>query len=246
MNNDTLRKLRDMRLPAFADMFKAQIEALGDYENLGFDERLALMVDTKYDARQNNRLKRLVKKASFSDRSAFLGRIEYLPDRHLNRELITTLSTNHYITKGQNVILAGATGCGKTYIANALGMNACQAGYSVRYIRLPELFSELPAARLQGIYPKMMKQYQKIALLILDEFLLIPTSDIEQRDLLELIEYRYGQCATIVCSQFAVEGWHERLGGGALADAIMDRIVPSAYTMVIGGDVSMRRRHQQN
>ena len=108
--------------------------------------------------------------------------------------------------------------------------------------REDQLFSELEAARIQGKYHQVMKQLQNLSLVILDEFLLIPTSDQEQRDLLELMEYRCGRASTIFCSQFMPEGWHERLGGSALADSILDRIIPSAYTMRIDGDVSMRQR----
>ena len=156
-----------------------------------------------------------------------------------------SLADNEYIRQSLNVILIGATGCGKTYISNALGVNTCQAGYKARYIRLPELFSEFEAARVQGKYQQLMKQYQKYSLMILDEFLLIPASDTEQRDLLELMECRCGQSSTIICSQFVPEGWHERLGGSALADSILDRIIPSAYTMIIDGDISMRQRKRR-
>lgn len=105
----------------------------------------------EYDSRHNNNIKRLVKDAKFSDSSAFLGNIEYLPDRHLNRDLLESLADNDYIRQGLNVILIGATGSGKSFIANALGVNACQSGYKTRYIRLPELFSELEAAIMVSI-----------------------------------------------------------------------------------------------
>jgi DNA replication protein DnaC len=242
MKNETIRKLKAMRLPAFAEAYQKQLENENQYLNLSFHERMMLMVDAEFDSRHNNNIKRLIKNAKFANSSAFLGNIDYLPDRHLNRGLLESLADNEYIRRGLNVILIGATGCGKTYIANALGINACQSGYKTRYIRLPELFSELEAARIQGKYQQVMKQYQKYALVILDEFLLIPASDQEQRDLLEIMEYRCGQTSTIFCSQFTPEGWHERLGGGALADSILDRIVPLAYTMKIDGDVSMRQR----
>ena len=245
MNNETLSKLQKMRLPAFAQAYQGQMAQENEYISLSFQERLAILVDAEYDSRRNNNIKRLIKNAKFTNSSAFLGNIEYLPDRHLNRELLESLSSNEYLCQGLNVILIGATGCGKTYISNALGINACQAGYKTRYIRLPELFAEFEAARIQGKYQALMKQYQKITLMILDEFLLIPLSDTEQRDLLELMERRCGHSSTIFCSQFSIEGWHERLGGGALADSILDRIVPSAYTMVVQGDVSMRRRHSK-
>lgn len=155
------------------------------------------------------------------------------------------MADNEYIRQSLNIILVGATGCGKTYISNALGVNACQSGYKAKYMRLPELFSKFEAARILEKYQQLMKQCQKYALIILDKFLLAPATDTEQSDLLELMEYCCGHSSTIICSQFTPECWHERLGGGALADSLLDRIIPSAYTMVIDGDVSMRQRKRR-
>lgn len=242
MKNETLRKLKHMRLPAFAEAYQKQVENEIEYQTLTFHERLALLADAEFDSRHNNNILRLINNAKLTEPSAFLRNIAYLPDRHLNRDLLESLADNEYIRQALNVILIGATGSGKTYIANALGVNACQAGYRTKYIRLPELFSEFEVARIQGKYLQLMKQYRKYSLLILDEFLLIPTNDTEQRDLLELMEARCGVSSTILCSQFLPEGWHERLGGSAIADSILDRVIPSAYTMTIDGDLSMRKR----
>jgi len=242
MKNETVRKLKNMRLPVFAEAYQKQVENEIEYQSLSFHERLAILADAEYDSRHNNNIKRLIKIAKLANSSAFLGNIDYLPDRHLNSDLLKSLSDNEYIRQNLNVILIGATGSGKTYIANALAVNACQSGYKARYIRLPELFSDIEAARVQGKYQLLMRQYQKCALMILDEFLIFPTSDSEQRDLLELMELRCGQTSTIICSQVEPEGWHERLGGSILADSILDRIIPSSYSMVIKGDRSMRQR----
>lgn len=242
MRNETIRKLKNMRLPAFAEAYQYQINNVMEYIDMSFDERLMLLVDAEADSQYNNRIARLIKGAHFSQSTAFLGNIEYLPDRHLNRELITQLSDNNYVATAKNIILVGATGSGKTYIANAFGINACQAGYKTRYIRLPEFFSELEAARIQGKYTKVMKKFQNVPLLILDEFLLLPTSESEQAALLELMEYRCGSTSTIFCSQFMPEGWHQRLGNSVIADSILDRIIPISFLMEIRGDVSMRQR----
>jgi DNA replication protein DnaC len=246
MKNETLRKLKAMRLPAFAETYQKQVENEIEFQSLTFHERLALLVDTEYDSRHNNHIRRLIHNANFPISTAFLRNIEYLPDRHLNRDLLESLADNEYIRQGLNVILIGATGSGKTYISSALGVNACHSGYKTKYIRLPDLFQEIESARIQGKYRLLMKQYQKYQLLILDEFLLISTSESEQRDLFELMELRSRSTSNIICSQFVPEGWHDRLGGGAVADSILDRIIPSAYTMIIKGDVSMRQRKKHS
>ena len=121
-----------MRLPAFAEAYEKQIDQEAEYGSISFHERLMLLVDAEYDSRHNNNIKRLIKNAKLSDSSAFLGNIDYLPDRHLNRDLLESLADNDYIRQGLNVILIGATGSGKSFIANALGVNACQSGYKTR------------------------------------------------------------------------------------------------------------------
>ena len=136
----------------------------------------------------------------------------------------------------------GATGSGKTYLANAFGMTANRNFYTVRYVRLPELLAELALARAEGTYRKVLKQYRQVKLLILDEWLLYPLKDAEARDLLEITECRHKRASTIFCSQFEVGGWHQKIGDPTLADAICDRIVHDSYTIIIGGIDSMRKR----
>lgn len=241
LNNATITMLREMKLGVMADALSNQLEDK-KFAELSFEERIGLLVDSEYVSRRNNRMKRLIQGAGFVFPDAALENIEYHADRKLDQALITRLSTCNFIHDHHNLILLGATGNGKTYIANAFGMAACRNFISVKYIRLPDLLGELAIARAEGNYRKIIKQYRQVQLLILDEWLLYPLKDAESRDLLEIAEGRYKKASTVFCSQFDVGGWHQKIGEPTLADAICDRIVHDAYTIVIHGDESMRKR----
>lgn len=184
----------------------------------------------------------MIRQAAFSDPGACLENVEYLPDRNLKQEELLRFGTCNYIQEHHNIILLGATGGGKTYLACALGMAAVRQFFAVKYIRLPDLLVEFQIARGSGTIRKLMAQYKKYALLIIDEWLLYPLKETEARDLLEIVESRYKRNSTIFCSQFDIPGWPEKLSDPLLADAICDRIVHDAYTVVIGGKDSMRKR----
>ena len=168
--------------------------------------------------------------------------IEYHADRNLDKAQIARLASCDYIIDHHNVMLLGATGSGKTYLACALGMAAVRKFLAVKYVRLPELLTELAIARGNGTYRKVVQQYKKPALLILDEWLLYPLKETEARDLLEIAETRYKKASTIFCSQFDVPGWRDKIGDPILADAICDRIVHDSYPLVIDCKESMRKR----
>lgn len=168
--------------------------------------------------------------------------IEYHSDRTLDKAQIARFATCNYITEHHNILLLGATGRGKTYIACALGMAAVSNFLTVKYVRLPELLTELAIARANSSYRKVIQQYKKLSLLILDEWLLYPLKETEARDLLEIAEARYKKASTIFCSQFDVPGWREKIGEPILADAICDRIVHDSYSVVIECKESMRKR----
>jgi DNA replication protein DnaC len=240
VNEATITMLHEMKLSAMAASYRQQIQD-NAINKLSFDERFGLLVDTEWTTRKNNRLKRLICRADFPICGACIEDIEYRADRKLNREQIMQLATCTYIGEKRNVIILGATGSGKTYISCALGMAACRRFFSVKYIRLPELLNELSVARGEGIFQKVMQGYKKIDLLILDEWLLIPLTDSENRDLLEIVEARSGRCSTIFSSQFAPAGWQIKIGEGPLAEAILDRIVHDSYTIIIDGKESMRK-----
>jgi len=163
-----------------------------------------------------------------------------MPGRHLDKGQIQRLSFSNYIPECNNIIILGATGTGKSYLSCALGIAANRKYYSTKYIRLPDLFAEMAIARGEGNYQDVIKKYRKIKLLILDEWLLMPLIYTEARVLLEIVEARCREGSTIFCSQFEVKGWYQKIGNDTLADAICDRIVNNAYTIVLKGD-SMRR-----
>ena len=241
LTENTVTKLREMHLSVMAAAYKEQLSD-SSFQSMPFEDRVSLIVDKERNSRKNNYLKRLIKQANLSEPNACIEDIEYHSDRNLNKNMITKLSTCNYIQEHHNVILLGATGSGKTYLACAFGMNAVRNFLSVKYIRLPELLTDLSIARGSGTIRKVMAQYKKYSLLIIDEWLLYALNETEARDVLEIIESRYKKASTIFCSQFDVPGWRDKLNDPILADAICDRIVHDSYSILIDCKDSMRKR----
>jgi DNA replication protein DnaC len=241
LNENTVTKLHEIRLSVMAHHFRQQLLSPAINE-LAFEERFGLLVDAEWSARKSNRLKRLIKGASYAIPGACVENIAYHAERKLDKGLITRLSTCSYVHENRNVIIMGATGVGKTYLACALGIAASRNFFPVRYIRLPDLFSDFAVARGDGTYRKVLKQYTQAKLLILDEWLLFPLQETEARDLLEVINARHDQGSIIFCSQLDFAGWYNKIGEPTLADAVCDRIAYNSYTIVLSGD-SMRKRN---
>ena len=239
-SNETIRKLREIRMGVMAEQLSVQLED-PQFRNVPFEDRLAMLVDAEWSARKSNRLTGLIKKAGYADTQASVENIEYIAERHLDREQILRLASCSYIQEARNVIILGTTGAGMTYLACAFGMAASRGFYSVRYIRLPDLLAEISVARTNGTYRDYMKRLRKEKLLILDEWLLSPLKEAEARDVLELVEARNKVASTLFCSQYDTSEWHENLYDPSLADAICDRIIYNAYTIQIEGE-SMRKR----
>lgn len=238
LNEETRRKLRELNLSEMINAIDTQSQDVG-YSTLSFEDRMKLAVDYVYQKKYNTKVQRLIKIAKFRLTNAALNDIYYI-DRGLDRQKLMVLSNCQFIDTSTSVIFHGFSGSGKSYLACALGRQACLQGIRTRYIRTPDLFMLRDEAALtqQGI-PKLLKKFSSYKLLILDEWLLDDLSDEEQHFLLELIERRHDCSSTIFCTQYKKEDWHSRLGGGVHADAMMDRIVHNAV-WIYSGNKNMR------
>lgn len=245
MNQQTIDMLTDMKLSAMATEFAAQLKDTS-FNTLSFEERFSMTVTAEWNKRQTNKVDRLIKKARFGAPSATIEGIEYYEDRKLDKAQMLRLSTCKYIDEGHHVILEGASGNGKTYIACALGNAACRRFKKVSYIRMPELLDELTIARSSGELKKLLSAYKKVDLLILDEWLIRPLTPQESYDLLEIAEAR-SQRSMIFCTQYQPVGWYTRIdpnpeSDSPVSEAIMDRIVHNSYEILVEGRISMRER----
>jgi DNA replication protein DnaC len=229
LTEPTLSKLKEMRLYAMADTWAEQ-QRSPDSSSLDFDERFGMLVDAEY----------LLKEAQLRHSGACIEDFDSPAKRGLESGIVTTLATCTWIEEHLNVLITGPTGVGKTYLACALGQNACRKDYRVLYRRVSRLIDELTLARADGSLPRLLNRLARFDLLILDDWGLSPLHDQGRRDFFEVIEDRDGTRSTIVTSQIPTTKWHEYLGDPTIADAIADRLLHSAYRLTLEG--SSRRR----
>jgi DNA replication protein DnaC len=240
MIHPTLEHLHALRLRGMAAALEEQLQSTAAAE-LGFEERLALLVEREVTWRDNRRLQRLLQEARLRIPGAAPEDIDFRSPRGLDRGVVLRLASADWVRARQVMLLVGPTGVGKSYLACALGQAACRNGLSTRYFRLGRLLADLALARADGSYAKLLSKLARTELLILDDWGLAPLADPERRDLLEILEDRYRNRATLITSQLPIEHWHDYIGSPTLADAIMDRLVHGAHTLTLTGE-SMRKR----
>jgi len=238
LTHPTLDKLQALKFTGMATALAEQMK-MPDIEELAFEERLGLLVDREATERENRRLTSRLRRAKLKHNAA-LEDIDYRHPRGLQRAQMASLAGCEWIDQHHNLCLTGPTGCGKTWLACALGNQACRRGRSVRYLRLPRLLEQLRIAHGDGSWARLMGQLKRTDLLILDDWGLNKLSAAQRNDLMELIEDRHGLRATLIASQLPVEHWHELIGEATLADAILDRLLHNAHRLTLTGE-SMRR-----
>ena len=249
----TIQILKEMRFSAMAAEYEKQNANPLAFEKLSFDERFTLLVEAERIKRQNSKLKKLIDTADFFFPHACLEDLEYYPDRKLDKARLWDFATGRYIDLGNHIIIKGASGCGKTYLACAFGMAACRKFKKVRYIRLAVLLDDFKVAHASGNFRKILNEYRKVDLLILDDWLLRRLNEDQTHDVLELVEYRScntnhpGGMSTIFCTQYNEGDWYDRIvqpdsENAPETDAILDRIIHNAHVVTMSG-MSMRQRH---
>ena len=239
MNETTLEKMKKMKLTGMHRALKTSLES-GKQEEYTSDEMVAHIVDAEWDERQNRSIDQKVKNARFRYKAA-VEEFHYGVDRNMERNQLMRFAECTFIGKHENILITGSTGVGKSYIASAIGYQACSLGYRVLYHNVPKLFAKLKMAKADGTYAKELAKIERHHLLILDDFGLQPLDAQSRAALMEIIEDRHGKSSLIVTSQVPVSKWHEVIGEKTVADAILDRIIHEAYRLELKGE-SLRKK----
>lgn len=236
----TLTRLRDLRLPGMAQALTQQTEQPATYDPLPFLDRLALLVEHECLQREQRKQERLIRQAHLKLR-ATLQDIDYEHPRDLKRAHLAQLAQGDWLHRHHNLLITGPCGAGKTFIACALGHQACRQGHPTQYYRLARLFLTLTQAKADGSYHKRLHQLAKTRLLILDDWGMEPLNTAQRHDLMHIIDDRYGSASTLMVSQLPVDQWYAVIGDNTLADAILDRLIHNAYRLTLKGE-SMRKK----
>ena len=237
--NQTIEKMKGMRLIAMAGMYQHHLQN-NLFNDSTPDEYISLLTDHEWEDRQNKKIQRLLKQAAFRQKATIVD-IDYTSARNLDKNMFARLSSLDFITKKENLILTGASGVGKSYLAQALGHQACLMGLKTQYFITARLFNRLKLAKVDGTYNKELKKLMKLDLLILDDFGLTPLDKKQQMDLMEIMEDRHAKSSTIIASQLPVSNWYDVIGEATIADAILDRLVHTSHRIELKGK-SLRKK----
>ena len=233
LKHPTNQKLEQLGLTGMLRALEQQ-NALDNAGTLTFEDRLALLVDAEYSERDTANFAKLLRKAKLRD-NACIEDIEFKANRNIDKRLVAQLADGQWLVEHRNVLITGKTGVGKTYIACALGQKACRLNHSVMYYRAPRFFQELTLARLKNTYTATLNRLKKSRLLILDDFALVPITEEQCRDMLEVTDVRSGVGSFVISSQLPVKQWYQTFANATLADAILDRVVHGSYRLELGG-----------
>jgi DNA replication protein DnaC len=236
---ETIQKLIAMRMPTMAQAIREVLQTAPSNQ-MSFEDKLGLVVDREWTDRDNRRVARRIKEARLAA-SASLEAVDCDPARGLDKALVRQLMSCQWAKQKQNIIITGATGTGKSFFASALAEAACRAGMRALFVRVPRIVEELAIARVSGTYASTLAKISRIEVVVLDDFLLTPMKDAERRDLLEVLEDRYGRASTVITSQMPTKTWHDSLNDPTIADAICDRVLHNAHLVDLAGQ-SMRKK----
>ena len=244
MNEITLTKMKQMKLYGMHGAFKTAIET-GRTNDYTLDQFVSMLTDAEWDDKNNRKIERLIKNARFHYKSS-IENIAYDETRNIDKNLILRLAECDFIDKNENILITGSTGVGKSYLATALGYQACINGYRVMYYNTIKLFSKLKMAKADGSYLKELAKIQRHQLLILDDFGLQPLDSQNRIALLEIIEDRHNKGTLMVTSQVPAEGWYEIIGEKTIADAILDRLIHQSHRIELSGESMRKKRSYLN
>jgi DNA replication protein DnaC len=239
-----IEQLKSMRLSNMAESFQTRLKN-GNIHDLAPEEFFALLVEDEYNARKNRKLSRMIGRANFKPEQAAIENINFSQSRGFTKKDIMPLTTATWINNAQNLVITGPTGCGKTYLAEAIGLQVCIMGFSVIKIRYPLLFEEIHAAKGTGMYLRYLKKIARIKVLIIDDFLMQPIETIDCGPLLDIIEEKEQTGSIIITTQFPIAKWHLKLPDPTVADAICDRLTQGALKFNLEGD-SMRKDKEKS
>jgi DNA replication protein DnaC len=243
MTQETLEKIKKLRLLGMARAYESSLEN-DKLMNLSADELITMLVEAEWDDRMNRNIERRLRNARFRYQSC-MESIDYQAERNLDRNQIMRFAECNFIKKHENIIITGSTGIGKSYIATALGHQACTLGFRVYYANLGKLLSRLKMGKADGSYLREISKIERQDLLIIDDFGLLPIDNQSRSALMEIVEDRHKKASMIITSQLPVNCWHDVIGEKTIADAILDRIVHDAHRVDLMGESLRKTRDRQ-